>query len=98
VSGGAAEKIVSRGGRLYLWQTSVGDAWLRDRFAFNEPDGLTAFRRIPAGLISIMIAEDVELPETLAISVSRLLPRRIHIEWDGRPWGWRGDSDGGGPA
>jgi hypothetical protein len=98
VSGGAAETIVSRGGRLYLWQTSVGDAWLRDRLAFNEPDGPTTFRRIPAGLISIMIAEDVELPETLQISAHPLLPRRIDVEWNGRAWGRRGGVEGGGPA
>jgi len=98
VSGAAAEIIVSRGGRLFLWQSSVGEAWLRDRLAFNEPDRPATFRRIPAGLISIMIAEDVELPETLRISAHQLLPRRIPVEWDGRAWGWRGDSDGGGPA
>lgn len=94
VTAGAAETIVDRGGRLYLWQSSVGDAWARDRLAFNEPDLPTTFLRIPAGLISVMIAGDVELPETLRISVHRLLPRRLHVEWDGEAWGRRGGSDG----
>jgi hypothetical protein len=98
VTGGAAERIVNHGGQLYLWQTSVGDAWLRDRIGFSEPDDPTGFRRIPAGLISIMIAEDVDLPETLRITTHHLLPRRIHVEWDGRAWGWRGGGESGGPA
>jgi hypothetical protein len=96
VTAGAAEAIVERGGRLYLWQTNVGDGWLRDRLAFDLPETPATFRRIPAGLISVMVADNVVLPETLTISVRRLLPRRIHVEWDGRPWGARGGGDWGG--
>jgi len=94
VTAGAAELIVERGGRLYLWQTNVGGAWLRDRLAFDKPDTPAAFLRIPAGFISVLIADDVVFPETLKISVHRLGPRRLRVEWDGKPWGWRGDSRG----
>ena len=94
VTAHAAELILERGGRLYLWQSSVGESWLRDRIGFDLPDASLTFQRIPAGLVVVMIATDVALPETLRISVHRVLPRRLHIEWDGQTWGWRGDGAG----
>jgi hypothetical protein len=97
VTADAAERIVERGGRLYLWQAPVGSAWLQDRADFRKPDGI-AFCRIPAGLISVMVAEDLVLPETLTISTHRLVPKRVNVQWDEKTWGWRGGADdpGGG--
>jgi hypothetical protein len=90
VTAEAAELIVERGGKLFLWQDSVGGAWLRDRVAFNDPGAGTRFHRIPAGLVSLMLAEDIALPRRLGIDVGRLPPRRVHVDWHGLTWGQRG--------
>jgi hypothetical protein len=96
VSADAAEVILEHGGQLYLWQEGVGRAWLRDRTAFADPEIGITFHRIPAGMASLMLADDIALPKTLTIGVRRLLPRRLHVEWNGLTWGQRGDSGGGG--
>jgi hypothetical protein len=96
VTAEAADVIVERGAHLYLWQEGVGRSWVRDRMTFEDPGLAITFHRIPAGLVSLMLAEDVALPKTLTIDVRRLLPRRLHVEWDRLTWGQRGDSGGGG--
>jgi hypothetical protein len=85
----ATERITARGGRLYLWQEEVSGAWLADRASFDEP-AIPAFRRIPVGLVTLMIDASVELPERLKISAVRLVPGRVRVEWDGEVWGARG--------
>jgi hypothetical protein len=96
VTAGAAEMIVNHGGTVFLWQEGVGRDWVRDRLSFDKPDTVEAFHRIPAGLVSVLIAEGIELPEMLKLSTRRLSPSRLNVEWDGETWGWRGSGDGGG--
>ncbi len=42
-----------------------------------------------------MLADDLELPQSVSIRLDRI-PHRLHIEWDGARWGWRGYAEGGG--
>jgi hypothetical protein len=95
ISGRAAESIVDHGGTLFLWQEEIGSAWLRDRVAFTQPATSATFRAIPAGHVTLMIADDVPLPRQLKISMQRLSSTRPDVEWDGRVWGRRGGADGG---
>lgn len=94
VTQGAAERIVAHGGRLYIWQEEVG-AWLADHLSFDEPD-VPALRRIPAGLVTLLIDARIELPKRLRVSALRFPPGRLRVEWDGQVWGARGGADGAG--
>jgi hypothetical protein len=96
VTAEAAETIVNHGGTVFLWQEDVGREWVRDRLSFDRPTTVQGFQRIPAGLVLVLIAEGIELPETLKLSTSRLIPSRLNVEWDRETWGWRGAGDGGG--
>jgi hypothetical protein len=89
----AAEYISLRGGRLYLWEDAVGRAWAVDRSAFVDPGRGITFRTVGAGGVALMLAADLEEPKTLQIRVDRL-PHRLHVEWDGARWGWRGGAEG----
>jgi hypothetical protein len=93
----AAEYIGDRGGRLYLWQEPVGNAWVTDHMAFMDPSRGTSFIPNWVGGVAVMLGEELELPESVRIRLGRI-PRRLHIEWDGERWGRRGSADleGGG--
>jgi hypothetical protein len=93
----AAKYIGERGGHLYLWQESVGRTWAADHLAFEDPSLGIPFTAVWVGGIGVMLAEDLELPQRIRIRLDRI-PRRLHIEWDGARWGWRGGADapGGG--
>ncbi len=91
--------IGDRGGRLYLWQTAVGKSWAADHMGFIDPGRETPFTPVWVEGVTLMLAEDLELPQSIRIRVDRI-PRRLHVEWDGQRWGWRGgalgaDSGGG---
>jgi hypothetical protein len=91
----AASYIAERGNRLYLWQEPVGHAWLRDLMGFVDPNRGVSFSSINVAGVAILIASDVEPPETLYVSLRRLR-RDLRVEWDGETWGMRGDAGGGG--
>jgi hypothetical protein len=94
ITAAAAERIIARGGRLYLWQEEVG-AWLADHASFDEP-AIPAFRRIPAGLVTLLIDARVTLPRRLRVSAVRVVPGRVRVEWDGQTWGARGGGSNSG--
>jgi hypothetical protein len=96
VTAEAAQTIVDHGGTVFLWQEDVGHEWVRDRLSFDKPNTVVAFQRIPAGLVLVLIAEGIELPESLKLGTTRLLPSRLKVDWDGETWGRRGTGDGGG--
>jgi hypothetical protein len=91
VSPEAAERIRGKGGTLYLWERPVG-AWLEDKAGFARPDTVAVeFDEFDIDGIHILIASDIELAEHLTIEHSRFSPRlKLHILWDGQPWGRRG--------
>jgi hypothetical protein len=89
VTPGAAEYISQKGGGLYLWEDALGRAWAVDRSAFVDPGGGITFRAVWVSGVALMLADDLEEPKTLRIRVDRL-PHRLHVEWDGARWGWRG--------
>lgn len=86
----AADQIRSSGGKLYLWQEPFGRAWLVDKASFEWPRGLH-FRTFKVAGVEIHIASDVEPPELLSITRSVLTRLKLHIEWDGKLWGARGE-------
>lgn len=88
----AAEYITERGGRLFLWQESVNADWATDQKAFDDPGARITFTPIWVGGVEVMLADDLDRPETLRIHIDRFL-HRLHIEWDGQRWGWRGGAD-----
>jgi hypothetical protein len=92
----AAEYIGDRGGRLYLWQEPVGNAWVTDHMAFIDPSRGDFIPNWVGG-VAVMLGEDLELPQGVRISLGSI-SRRLHIEWDGERWGRRGSADleGGG--
>jgi hypothetical protein len=91
----AAAYVGERGSRLYLWQEPIGRAWAADRLSFDDPNCGLPFRSFRVGEVTILVGEDVEPPQTLYVSLRRVR-LGLRIEWDGRTWGWRGDSEGGG--
>ncbi|MFL5915604.1 MAG: hypothetical protein ACJ752_08205 [Gaiellaceae bacterium] len=97
VSQEAADYIGERGGRLYLWQEPVGKSWAADHIAFVDPSRGIPFTVVWIGGVAVMLAEDLEPPQSLRLRL-RLdhFPRRLHVEWDGARWGWRGGAEGGG--
>jgi hypothetical protein len=90
----AAAYIADRGGRLYLWQEGVNAAWATDRQAFDDPGGEARFNAEWANGVAVMLADDLERPETLRIRLHRFR-RHLRVEWDGAHWGWRGSATSG---
>jgi hypothetical protein len=95
VTSEAAHYISERGSRLYLWQEAVGKSWASDRVAFEDPNRGTRFASFQVGGISILMADDLERPKRLRVKLDRLPRHRLHIDWDGTRWGWRGEATGG---
>ena len=96
VSQDAAGYIRERGGRLYLWQEAVGKAWASDHMGFDDPRHGVAFSPVwTDGGVALMLAEDLDAPRSVFVRLRRV-PRGLHVEWDGRTWGWRGDAHEGG--
>jgi hypothetical protein len=91
----AADYIAERGSRLYVWQEQIGHAWFVDRVGFHDPNRGLSFSSIPISGVTLLLASDLDPPETLHVGMNRL-PRRLRIEWDGKPWGARGTVEGGG--
>jgi hypothetical protein len=82
--------IASHGGRLYLWQESVGGAWAKDRVGFEDPGLSVGFVTATSGLTEVLLAADLEPPERLLVTTHRSPRRGLRVEWDGQVWGWRG--------
>lgn len=93
----AAAYISERGGRLYLWQESVNAGWATDHKAFADPGRGSTFTAVWVGGVAVMLADDLERPKTLRIRIDRVL-HRLHIDWDGARWGWRGGADAPSPG
>jgi hypothetical protein len=93
----AADYIGAHGGRLYLWQESVNGDWSTDQRAFDDPGRQITFTPVWVGGVAVMLADNLERPKVLRIRLDRFL-HRLHVEWDGERWGWRGGADapGGG--
>jgi hypothetical protein len=88
----AADYISQRGGRIYLWQGTVGAAWAADHMSFDDPgDGIT-FTPVWVAGVAVMLADDLDRPKSLRVRIDRF-PHRLHVEWDGVRWGWRGSAD-----
>ena len=97
VDGEAAQRILQRGGRLFLWQRPVGRAWLQDCLAIGTPPPDVRFhceQDLRAG-VEVCIAEDVEASEIVVRARRRPL-RGVRVYVDGKPWGTRGDVGGAG--
>jgi hypothetical protein len=92
----ATQAIVDHGGRLFLWNEPVGAGWLRDRQSFTEPSSGPTFVDIPLGRVTLLLGEDVSLPEDITITFHHVPRKHVRVEWDGRPWGARGDGGNGG--
>jgi len=93
----SADFIGERGGRLYLWQETVGKSWATDHVAFVDPGRGIRFTATWAAGVAVLLADDLELPRRVRIRLDHI-PRRLHVEWDGARWGQRGRAmgDGGG--
>jgi hypothetical protein len=91
----AADYIGAKGGRLYLWQEPVGKNWAADHVAFIEPRGGIPFTAAWVSGVAVMIADDLDLPQRVRITLRRI-PRRLRIEWDGERWGQRGRAEAAG--
>ena len=99
VEGEAAQRILRRGGRLFLWQEAVGRAWLRDCLAIGAPPPDVTFdceQDLRAG-VEVCVADDVEARE-IVVRARRWPLRGVRVYVDGKPWGTRGDvaAAGGG--
>jgi hypothetical protein len=88
----AADYIGGRGGRLYLWQELVSGAWASDHMGFEDPARGITFNPVWVAGIAVMLADDLDRPESLRIRVDRF-PHRLDVDWDGGRWGWRGGAD-----
>lgn len=86
----AVAQIRGKGGSLYLWQEPFGRAYLVDKADFEWPRGIH-FREFKVAGVQIQIASAIDPPERLTITRSVLPPLHLHIEWDGKVWGARGD-------
>jgi hypothetical protein len=85
----AAAQVRSKGGRLFLWQTPVGE-WLEDHADFRCPEDI-GFDTIDVEGIQVLIASDIALPESIVIERSRFGSRlKLRILWDWKVWGRRG--------
>lgn len=94
VTSEASERIASKGGTLYLWQEPFAGSFVTDKAAFRRPLKILEFRTVDVADIQVLITEDLELPQELLIRRSVWPPLKLHIEWNGRTWGWRGPADG----
>jgi hypothetical protein len=94
VSPKAAAQISQRGGRLYLWEQAVGDAFVRDRLAFDRVAGPWDFECVESAGVEVCIDRGVGASE---IRVEpRGWPLRGVRAWvDGKRWGRRGNSSDG---
>lgn len=62
---------------------------------FDDPSRGVEFTLVWAGGVAVMLADDLEEPQSVRIRLARV-PRRLRIDWDGETWGWRGGADTGG--
>lgn len=87
----AAERIRSRGGRLFLWQRPVGRSYLRDCLSMTSPptdidfDCYHQSRRD----VHVCIPSDLEVREII-VRARRWPFSGVRIYVDGGRWGWRG--------
>ena len=66
-----------------------------DKAGFTRPEEIS-FDTFGVAGIQILIASDIEFPQRLSITRAHLPPLKLHVEWDGKPWGKRGGVDGAG--
>ncbi|MBD0329145.1 MAG: hypothetical protein ICV64_03475 [Thermoleophilia bacterium] len=95
VSTEAAEHIRGRGGRLFLWSTPVGRAFVRDHLAFAPPAEPVEFACRSRRGVDVCVAQDVGAREVLVRTPRRPL-RGLRVHVDGKRWGWRGGAAGSG--
>ena len=99
VTGRAATRVLAKGGRLYLWEEKTRGEWQVDKAAFHVPPAEdVTFEVLQFAGIQILIADDLGLPARLSISRSLIPPLKLHVEWDGQPWGGRGTALGDPPG
>jgi hypothetical protein len=90
VSPKAALRIRERGGRLYLWEHPVGDAFVRDRLAFDRVTGRWDFECVESGGVEICIDRTIGASEVV-VEPRRWPLRGVRARVNGKPWGRRGD-------
>jgi hypothetical protein len=89
VARAAAERIRRRGGRLYLWQTAVGGAWLLDRMAFERPSEVWDFECTESEAVELCVSAGTAVHE-IRVEPSRWPFGGVRVYVDGKRWGWRG--------
>ena len=90
VAPNAAARIRERGGRLYLWVEPVGDAFSRDRLAFDRVAGPWDFECVESGGVEVCVARDVGASE-IFVEPRRWPLRGVRARVNGKTWGRRGD-------
>ena len=89
----AAARIRGQGGRLYLWLEPVGEAFVRDRIAFDYA-GPSLFLCEESAGVEICVARDVDARE-IVVEPRRWPLRGVRAWVNGRRWGRRGEADAG---
>ena len=86
----AAARIRDQGGRLYLWEQPVGEAFVRDRLAFDYA-GPSLFRCVESAGLEVCVARDVSAHD-IVVEPRRWPLRGVRASVNGTRWGRRGDA------